>query len=198
MLSKHEIRKLIKDEKSKLSHIEIEKVSDEIIKQFISSNEYNQADIICTYVAFNQEILTNSFIEYSILNGKKVAVPKVQNQEMDFYYITDLSELEIGYYGILEPKTSNKVKEDELKDKNVLMIMPGLAFDLKGNRIGYGGGYYDKYLEKHEKVKFLKIAFAYEFQILKDIEVDKFDKKVDQIITSKNWIKIREESEWSI
>lgn len=98
---------------------------------------------------------------------------------MDFYVIRDKSELSIGSYGILEPVTDTIIYPDEKS----LIIMPGLVFDTKGNRIGYGGGYYDKYISEYNLG--LKAAICFDFQIIEEniIEVEDTDVVPDMIIT---------------
>ena len=86
-----------------------------------------------------------------------------------------------GAYGILEPDT-----KDLMKEQKALILMPGLAFDEEKNRIGYGGGFYDKYLEKHPD--FFKVALPYDFQIYKKLNTEQFDIKPDIIVTDQRVI----------
>ena len=111
-----------------------------------------------------------------------VAVPKVLGDEMEFFEIDSFSELEKGCMGILEPSTSKIVKPE-----NAFMVLPGLAFDTEHARLGYGGGFYDKYISKYGVEKFMKVALCYDFQMQKKdaIESESNDIKVDMIITDK-------------
>ena len=99
---------------------------------------------------------------------------------MEFHRITSFDDTELGMFNIPEPKCGEIVE-----DSDVLIIMPGLAFDDEFNRIGYGGGYYDRYLDRKQNCNFVKVAFAYDFQMVDHIEVDDYDYKVDVIITDK-------------
>ena len=116
-------------------------------------------------------------VEKAWKDGKKVAVPKVYDDEMKFIYITDLSQVSEGYMGIPEPVADGPVADDP----TALILMPGLAFDPKGHRIGYGGGYYDKFLA--EEPNHPTVALCYGFQMLDHLETEEFDIPVDLVIT---------------
>lgn len=180
METKKEIRKRIKALKAELKREEIEKLSSQIAKNMIESEVYKNADVIYPYVAYNQEVITDEIIEDAWKNGKKVAVPKVLGDIMEFFYIESFDELENGYFDIPEPKETKNLAKGS---KNVLIIMPGLAFDRDFGRIGYGGGFYDKYLDSHPETTFAKVALTYDFQILEHVETEAHDYKVDAIIT---------------
>lgn len=177
-MNKKKIRDDIKTAKTFLTKEEIEEQSNVIfhkLEKYLSLDDY---DAIYTYVAFNEEVQTNKVIDYGFRNNIKVAVPRIDNKKMDFYYINQMEDLTCGFYGILEPKTTNKAM-----DHHILMIVPGLAFDEEYNRIGYGAGYYDKYFKEHKHLSIKKIALAYDFQIVKQIETTPYDEKIDGIIT---------------
>ena len=157
---------------------EIKDLSHEIAVRFLDSKEYMEATVICPYVAYNQEVITDEIIKDAWKKGKKVAVPKVLGDYMEFFYITDFNQLEEGYFNIPEPTTT-----DIADESNVLIVMPGIAFDPGHNRIGYGGGFYDKYLANHPKTTFTKVALTYDFQILPHLETEDHDYKVDSIVT---------------
>ncbi|BCN30590.1 5-formyltetrahydrofolate cyclo-ligase [Anaeromicropila herbilytica] len=193
-MTKKEIRQQIKSIKEKLSLSEIEEYSDMITHKFLSSKEYQNSRVIYIYLSFNQEVLTDQIIERALKDQKKVAVPRIDDitdenpilehwnkkKIMNFYYINSKDDLKKGYYGIMEP-TNDQLATDE----NVLVIMPGLAFDNDFYRIGYGGGFYDYFLNSRNSAKMndTKIALAFDFQILEKFEHSEYDVKVDQIIT---------------
>ncbi len=102
---------------------------------------------------------------------------------MEFHEITSLEQLSEGAFGILEPIVNNPVSENPEWNSSNLMIVPGLVFDKTGNRIGYGGGYYDRYIHKYSDRIGLKIAFAYDFQVFEHVDIESFDEKIDGIIT---------------
>lgn len=180
-MDKNSIRIQIKEQKRKLSKDEIAYFSDACIKRLFTLDCLQESNVICPYVSYNQEVYTWDFIKQLLKGNKKVALPKVCGEEMDFYYIRQFSDLVPGAYGILEPDTKEIMKEEK-----ALLIMPGLAFDEEKNRIGYGGGFYDRYLAKHPHL--FKIALAYEFQIYRKLEVETFDIKPDLIVTEKRII----------
>lgn len=180
-MNKSIIRAEIKEQKRQLSKEQILELSHSCIQKLNELECMEKYDIICPYVSYNQEVFTWDFIKQLLKTDKKVAVPKVCGDEMEFYYIHQFSDLVPGAYGILEPDTKELMKEPD-----ALMIMPGLAFDEEKNRIGYGGGFYDKYLEVHPD--FFKVALAYDFQIYKKLDTNQFDIRPDIIVTDKRVI----------
>lgn len=115
-------------------------------------------------------------LEQALRDGKRVAVPKVYGEEMRFLYLDDLSLVAKGYGGIPEPIADEPVADD----KTALVLMPGLAFDPEGHRIGYGGGFYDKFLAAEPNHPTL--ALCYDFQVLPNLETDPHDIPVDQVL----------------
>lgn len=161
-----------------------EKNSD-IIKNILSLPEYKTAKDILIYVSTGSEADTHELIRKCFADKKNVYVPKVYDRKnMRFIKISSLEELDSGYYGILEPVAdapvwSPKTESDECDG---ICIMPGVAFDRGFNRIGYGGGFYDRFLEIHKNIK--KLAVCFECQLIEDIEdVSDTDIRPDVIVT---------------
>lgn len=180
-MNKKEIRAMIRERKKLLSHEEIVAHSEKLCHILCEQQVYKDAAVIYSYLAYNKEIITTPLIERAWKDGKAVAVPKCyENNRMEFHRIYSFDEVEPGMYDIPEP-----VSGEIVDDKDVLILMPGLAFDSEFNRIGYGGGYYDRYLERKQDCRFTKVAFAHNFQLLEHIETDEHDYKVDIIITDK-------------
>lgn len=180
-MNKKEIRAMIRDKKKQLSAEEITEYSAKVCDMLCAEQVYKDASVIYPYLAYNQEIITRTLIERAWSDGKAVAVPKCyEDNRMEFHRIYSFNDVEPGMYDIPEP-----IGGEIVDDKEVLILMPGLAFDGEFNRIGYGGGYYDRYLDRKQKCSFIKVAFAYEFQLLEHIETDDHDYKVDMIITDK-------------
>ena len=174
---KKSVRKKIAALKKEMSEKEICERSEKIFRKLYGTDEFRAAKRVYTYVNYNQEINTKSLIEHCFKLGIEVLVPRVDSDTMEFYRINSLSELSPGAYGIPEPagaETPDNICEG-------LMIMPGMAFDRQKHRIGYGGGFYDKYLMKHPG--FFKIALCYDFQILDSISAEEFDIPADMIIS---------------
>ena len=156
-----------------------EKYGHEIVHQLLVSREFSEAQTILCYVSTADEVPTDELIKAAWRLGKKVGVPKVLGpHEMEFFEIRDFKDLQAGYKGILEP-TAGKI----IKDKKGLVIVPGTVFDIYGIRIGYGGGFYDSYLQKHPEYK--KAAFAFSMQITEKIPAESHDISMDYIYTEK-------------
>ncbi len=180
-MDKSLIRKDILEKRSKLTTSQVLDLSAHIAHSLFELPEYNRATDICSYISYNNEVMTQDIIKNSWQLGKNVASPRVTGKDMEFIYYNSYDDLEVGAYNIMEP-VGNRVFDLE----EGLVIMPGVAFDENKNRIGYGGGFYDRYLEKHPNC--IKIAIAYEFQIIPEIEYEPFDIKPDIIITDRRII----------
>ena len=163
----------------------------QILDTICQQKAYAQASLLLVYVNYKSEVNTTQLIQKAFFDGKRVAVPKVtdKNGSMEFYEIESLGELEKGYQGILEPVTAQKESISPEKEfGNLLMILPGAAFDCQGNRIGYGGGFYDRYLREHPVKGFYTMAVCYEVQVVDHIPADLHDFPVNCIITEKRRI----------
>ena len=187
MLVKSVIRKEINEKRKNLSPTEIVDKSIAIIDNLMGLKEYEEADDIYTYVNYQNEVITTDLIEQTIAKGKRIYVPKVIGNEMNFFRIVTIDDLVEGYKGILEPKEGLDKPGLFNNNYNKIMIMPGLAFDINMHRIGYGGGFYDKYLDWNPM--FTKIAICYDFQVLDEIPYEAFDQQPDIIITEERIIK---------
>ena len=176
MLDKKALRREIGAKKRAMSAEEIERASARLAEKFFQAELYRQAKAIYGYLSYNQEVRTEPILRRAQADGKRVAVPKVYGDEMRFLWLDDLKQVAPGAYGSPEPIADGPVAMDE----TALVLMPGLAFDPEGHRIGYGGGFYDKYLEKHPNHPL--IALCYPFQMLNHLEVEAHDIPVDQVI----------------
>lgn len=170
------LRKQIREKKRAMTAAEIEQTSAKLAALFYESEQYQKAKTIYGYLPYNQEVRTVPMLEKALADGKKVAVPKVYGDEMKFIYLDDLSKIEKGYSGIPEPIADEPVADDP----TALVLMPGLAFDREGHRIGYGGGFYDKFLSAEPTHPTL--ALCYEFQVLPYLETEAFDIPVDCVL----------------
>lgn len=190
-MEKKEIRKKALQKREELSKNYRAQADDEIHKRLSSLEIYRQAKLIFSYVSYKSEVDTKKILEMALKDGKTVAVPKVleKNGIMEFYEIQSLQELEMGYQGIEEPNIADKSPVNPEKMQGAaLMIMPGAAFDSQCNRIGYGGGFYDRYLNKYPKTM-KTIAICYEIQLVDNIPAEDLDVKPDMIITEQRIIK---------
>ena len=182
MNSKKDVRKFILDKRDHCSAEDRLRWDEAIYNKFIKSEDYKKAKVIFIFVSFRSEVDTHKIINKAIEDGKTICVPKVVSKQdgMRVFRINGLGDMEPGYYGILEP--SEKCDEIPIKDIDLITI-PGAAFDRKGGRIGYGGGFYDRFLTKIPgNVK--KIALAYEIQVLNSVPMNENDIRIDGIITN--------------
>lgn len=175
-MDKAQLRKEIREKKRAMTEDDIDLRSHRLCEKFIQSDAYRQAETIYGYLPYNQEVRTWDALLQALTDGKRVAVPKVYGDEMKFIYITDFSQIATGYCGIPEPITDEPVAED----KTALVLMPGLAFDREGHRIGYGGGFYDRFLSAEPDHPTL--ALCYDFQIQEHLPTEVFDIPVDVVI----------------
>lgn len=181
--SKKEIRAEVKQHRKEAAPEQIHTNSDSICAKFLKLPEYEAAKVVFAYMDCKNEVETKKVIEQCWKDGKIVAVPKVFGKEMNYYVIHSYEDLEAGYFGIPEPKHE---KLQEIVCEDGLMILPGIAFDVFRHRVGYGGGFYDRYLEKHPAMK--RIAFAFEFQMFEEVPFEEFDRQPEKIITEKRII----------
>ena len=175
-MNKQELRKSIREQKRAMSLELIEEKSARLGELFAASEMYQQAKTIYGYMPYNQEVRTVAMLERALQDGKRVAIPKCYGDEMRFIFIDDLSKVEKGYANIPEPIADEPIADDE----TALVLMPGLAFDPQGHRIGYGGGFYDKFLAKEPNHPTL--ALCYDFQMLDHLETEEFDIPVDAVL----------------
>lgn len=175
-MNKQELRKAIRARKRAMTPEEIERRSQALCRKFLQSEAYQRARTLYGYLPYNQEVRTVPMLVQALKDGKQVAVPKVYGDEMKFILMEDLSTVEKGYAGIPEPVADEPVACDE----TALVLMPGLAFDPQGHRIGYGGGFYDKFLAREPNHPTL--ALCYDFQMLQQLETEEFDIPVDLVL----------------
>lgn len=182
-MTKQQIRHYIRTRKQQMLPEEIAALSAELEDAFCALPAFQDAECLFAYISFNQEVRTAGIIARALAAGKRVAVPKIRSDHLEFYYLDSLQhfrELEEGTYGIREPKDTWKRADG--KEPEILMLMPGLAFDGTGTRVGYGKGYYDRYLARWSDISITKVALCYSFQMLDHIEADAFDRKADRVI----------------
>ncbi|MCM1253045.1 MAG: 5-formyltetrahydrofolate cyclo-ligase [Clostridium sp.] len=191
---KRRVRKNILALRDILPYADRMQKSERIIRSLVKTELYKKADVILTYANYQSEVITALLIEQAITGKKRVYAPKVTGNEMDFYRISGLKSLTAGYKGILEPQTTEPFDENTKYAQNALMIMPGAVFDESRHRIGYGKGFYDRYLSRMERLGIFMdtVALCYECQVLPHIPHEIHDKKASYIITEKRVIKAKE------
>lgn len=183
---KKQLRNEIKQRRSTLSKTDRSKMSQQISQFLHEIPEFNQAKSAFCYISYLDEVETQSLISGFLEQNLSLAVPKIMDKtEMLAIPLTDLSELEPDKMGILTPKSSLAVS-----DSFEIAITPGLGFTEKGDRLGYGRGYYDRWFAKN-KVK-TKIGVAFELQIVDELPVEETDMPLDILVTEKRIIDLRD------
>ena len=159
---------------------------EKITENLFSLPEYEAARLIYCYVSIDDEADTRRIIEESLRRGKKAAVPRVTGKHrMEFCLIRSFADLRPGFLSIPEPEPW--CEKSAPPSEETLVILPGTAFDRKGGRIGYGGGYYDAYLEGKENCR--KAALAFHAQVAEKVPADSHDIRVDIIVTEEEIIR---------
>ena len=194
-MSKDEIKEAKKEQREKvlgyrnrLTDKELLKKSLEVKKKLFELEKFIQADLIMFYIDFRKEVKTEFMIKEALNLGKRVVVPisQVEDRSLLLSELKDYDkELELGTYDILEPKEEyiRPVEYEELD----MVLVPGVAFDEELNRLGYGGGYYDRFSAKlADEVD--RVALAFEIQIVEEVVTGEYDLPVDKILTEERII----------
>lgn len=158
--------------RNRLNHPEIAKKSKTIQEFVIKSKEFESAKVVGTYYALGSEVTTELIIKRATILGKKIALPRVEEDKITFYELSSTKSLIRGRFGILEPQPYEQMNDIDI------LIVPGIAFDKKGNRLGYGMGFYDRLLSCKRT---FSIGLAYSFQLLENLPHDKYDKRLNAI-----------------
>jgi 5-formyltetrahydrofolate cyclo-ligase len=176
---KRKLRKRVIEDRLQLIPEKVKQKSDRIMSTFFSTDDYKKAKVVMFYVDMRNEVMTKAAINKAIAEGKRVVVPRVKKgYGLLAIEIQSLEELSPGTFGVMEPPEKEEIV---LKDIDVVVV-PGVAFDRNGYRIGYGAGYYDNFLPKL-KSDAKNIAVAFEMQLRDLIPVESHDVKMDMIIT---------------
>lgn len=181
--SKQNLRTLFKSIRNGIDKKNRADYDSRMFTTLINSDLYQNSALILIYVSFGSEADTRNIIEHSLRTGKRVAVPYCNGKEMVFYEIKSLNELISGRFGIPTVNTGYNLPVDSFD--NSLCIVPGVCFDLYGNRIGYGGGFYDRFL-KDNKIK--TFALTYGRCITNHVPCEPHDIRINYIITE-NYIR---------
>ena len=180
MKEKQELRLFYKSIRNSISKNDRLKYSEEIAEKVFSTDLYKSCKVILTFVSINSEVETKFIIDRAFRDGKIVAVPRTENKSMEFVKIDSINELEKGEYNIPTAPSSNKKIEDF---SSALCIVPCLSADLSCHRLGYGGGYYDRFFAIHPDVK--SICICFDNCVALSLPKEEFDKAVDICITEK-------------
>lgn len=192
--NKKQIRKEYLEKRNKMSAAKREKASEKITERLLKMPEVKNAPTVFVYASYKSEVSTKKLIQTLLSEGRNVALPKVNGTEMEFYRISSWDELFPGYQGILEPQVRGE--EAVCPHSRDVMLLPGASFDYSGNRIGYGGGYYDRYLEALQGRKPFLVGVAFYQQVYPAfLPAEPHDWKVDYVVTEKKKVKTEEDKE---
>lgn len=187
MEAKKQIREELKNRRKNLESSFCKKEEEQILLQL------RQSDVLCGhgyiygYYPHGKELSILPVLQWALEAGKRVALPKVAGDTMDFYEITSLEEVAKGSFGVMEPVTAQRVNWEE-----AVCLTPGVGFDKAGNRMGHGAGYYDKYFEHHRRL--IKVGIAYDFQIKDMIPTEETDIRMDYLMTPSQCKKVTTDS----
>lgn len=180
---KNKLRALYKEIRQQYSSVEKARMDELICTHFLSLASYRYADTILLYYPRPDEIDTRPIIQNALQTGKKVALPRCrEDSQMDFHMICDLNDLTEGAFHIPEPRIDCPKFDKQSICKSVIIVVPGLAYDQKGYRLGYGKGYYDRYLSD---ISIQSIGFAYSACLTDRLPRGRYDLPVDLIISEK-------------
>jgi 5-formyltetrahydrofolate cyclo-ligase len=171
-MNKENERLLYKKIRSTINH-ELDNI---ITNTLLNTKEYREAKLILIYYPLPEEINTLPIIEHAFSSNKNVALPKCINNTIKFYYIESIKQVSKGLFNVMEPVSSNLVTDF----KNSICIVPGLAFDIRFNRLGYGKGYYDRFLKDYTGIN---IGLCYNQLLVSKLVTYSHDIPVDMIIT---------------
>lgn len=178
---KRALRKTMLERLRALPQEQIQTWSEEIAHRVCQMEAFQQAETICVFISMPGEVDTRPLIEAARAAGKKTAAPKIQDGRMEFIQFAGESELQKGFYGIYEPTG------DQRPQGKTLIVMPGVVFDQTCRRIGYGGGYYDRYLAEHPQLA--TVAVAFDLQVLDQIPEEAHDLKPQIVVTEQRIVR---------
>ena len=176
METKKELRSHMTFLRNQIQKEERHLLSERIFDRLCQSRIYLESPVIYSYVSFRSEVDTTRFHERVLKDGKQLALPKVVSKtDMEFFFVEDVSRLVPGYMGIMEPAPLHPAKPSE----KCLMVLPGLAFDRGFGRLGYGGGYYDRFLPG---TRAYRIGVCHDFALLGSVPVQAHDQRMDAVV----------------
>ena len=180
MASKQQLRVVLKRRRELLSPKETQQLSAKICENLQNQPSFLQADTVYFYYPLNTEANLLLLAEKALSMGKQIAFPRVNGTKMDFYQVNSLTEFTEGTFHVMEPTGQQKICQ-----KDPLVLVPGLAFDLQGRRMGYGKGYYDKYFARYPDC--MKIGICYAMQIIDEVPTSQYDIPMDAVATEQGW-----------
>lgn len=190
---KKEIRREALKRRDSLTKEQRRKAGGKIFEKLTTMSCYQEADVLLAYVSFRSEVDTYSLIRRALAEGKAVFAPKVLGRDMEFFRILSVDDLQKGYQGIWEPTGHLSYNDyiSQFGSLQTLVCLPGAAFDRNRHRIGYGGGFYDRYLSKMKDSPTgtaATAALAFDCQIFEEIPRETYDVCPAYIVTEREII----------
>ena len=177
-MNKHDTRKEYIKKRNNMSAGEVRMLSEDICRNIAESDVFKEAEYIYAYYPLGNEVDIRTLVEKAWGMGKHVSFPRTKGDEMDFFEADSFDDFKEGNFHVMEPQGDNPVDWEK-----ALVIVPGVAFDKRGNRMGYGKGYYDHFLENHKDV--ITMAASYELQIMYEVPTESHDVPLDYVATEK-------------
>jgi 5-formyltetrahydrofolate cyclo-ligase len=181
---KDKMRQIMLEKRNSLSPAAIDIRSAEIQRRFTKSDEFNHADVLACYYPIGSEVRTQEIISTALKSNRLVVLPRTEGEHIKFYQIFLNTDLVAGRFGIKEPSiSSNSFVPDNID----LLLVPGILFDNSGYRIGYGYGYYDRFIARI-KNSAISVGLAYEFQMCEKVPRTYADQKINVLVTEKRML----------
>lgn len=190
MKQKAQIREEILRKRNALSVQDRIIKSRQITERLFQSEEFRRSQRVLCYISFRSEVMTGLIAQRCYREGKRFFAPRIDGSEMEFFEILPYEEMERNSMGMLEPKAAEETRyKDSVKED--LMVLPGCVFDTGGSRVGYGGGFYDRYLSKGFDGSTL--ALGYDLQVVQEgsFETEATDQRVEKILTEEREIIVK-------
>ena len=180
---KKELRRKVLNERRRLFSDVVEEDSAVICEKLLAETDILKCNKICLYMPINNEVDVKLIFDRLLSLGKEIYIPKVCGQEIIFYLYEGEESLAVGSFGIMEPTSGKELEADD----DTFVVLPGAVFSRERDRVGYGGGFYDRFMKKHPGIK--NAAVCYDMQMYVRIPAGKHDRKPDMIITEKEIIR---------
>ena len=180
---KKELRRKVLNERRRLFSDVVEEDSAVICDKLLKETDSLKCSKICLYMPINNEVDVRLIFDRLLSLGKEIYIPKVCGKDIIFYLYEGKESLAVGSFGIMEPVSGKELEADD----DTFVVLPGAVFSRERDRVGYGGGFYDRFMKKHPGIK--NAAVCYDMQIYVKIPADSRDVKPDMIITEKEIIR---------
>lgn len=181
---KDNMRRIMLKKRNSLSAAAINTKSEAIQQRFTNSVEFKFARILASYYPVGSEVRTQKIVSISLKSNMLVALPRIDGDHIKFYPILSNTDLVVGKFGIREPTVPSDSSDSCVSDSIDLLLVPGIVFDTNGYRIGYGLGYYDRFIAR-KKNSIVSVGLAYEFQVCEKVPRSDNDQKINVLVTEK-------------